>query len=169
MQRSWNKYGKDSFIFNVIEFVEIKENLLIREQHYLDTLNPFGKNGFNNEKIAGSHLGIKHSEETKKKMSESRKGNIFTDQHKEKISIALKGKIKSPDHLRKIGESQKGRIKSDAEISKLSLALKGMPSKRKGRTFGKQNQEWIDKRMLSKKETLKNKKTGAICKQLTIF
>jgi len=78
MQRSWNKYGKDSFIFNVIEFVEIKENLLIREQHYLDTLNPFGKNGFNNEKIAGSHLGIKHSEETKKKMSESRLSSTLT-------------------------------------------------------------------------------------------
>jgi hypothetical protein len=33
-----------------------------------------------------------------------------------------------------------------------------MPSKRKGRTFGKQDQDWIDKIMLSKKETLENKK-----------
>lgn len=169
LQRSWNKYGKDNFVFNVIEFVELKENLLIREQYYLDTLNPFDKNGFNNERIAGSPLGFKHSKETKKKMSESGKGKIFTDEHKKKMSESAKGKKKSAEHLRKLGEAGKGRIKTDETRAKLSLALKGMPSKRKGRTFGKQDQEWIDKRMLSKKETLENKKTGVTCKQLMIF
>lgn len=169
MQRAYNKYGKDSFIFEVVELVELKENLLIREQYYMDELNPFGDNGFNNERIAGSKLGFKHTEETKKKMSETRKGRTRTEETKKKMSESAKGKERSAEHSRKLGEASIGRIKTDETRSKLSKALKGMPSKRKGRTFGKQNQEWIDKRMLSKKETLENKKTGATCKQLMIF
>jgi len=39
LQRSWNKYGKNSFVFDIIE--ECKENMLLeREQYYIDTLKP---------------------------------------------------------------------------------------------------------------------------------
>lgn len=38
LQRAWNKYGEDNFIFSVVEECDV-ENLLIIEQKYLD-LNP---------------------------------------------------------------------------------------------------------------------------------
>jgi len=33
LQNSWNKYGEKVFIFEILENVEIKENLIIREQY----------------------------------------------------------------------------------------------------------------------------------------
>lgn len=62
LQRAVNKYGISNFKFIIIEYCE-QEQLLIREQHYLDTLLPV----YNTAKIAGSVLGVKQSEEAKEK------------------------------------------------------------------------------------------------------
>lgn len=40
MQRSWDKYGKETFKLSVLEDVENEDDLIAREQHYIDTLNP---------------------------------------------------------------------------------------------------------------------------------
>jgi group I intron endonuclease len=37
LQRAWDKYGKDNFYFTIVEECE---SILIREQHFLDTLKP---------------------------------------------------------------------------------------------------------------------------------
>lgn len=58
-------------------------------------------------KIAGSNLGYKHTEETKKKMSE-----------------AALGKMVSLETRKKIGVWSKVRIKSDKEKLKLSISAK---------------------------------------------
>lgn len=63
LQLSFNKYGNDCFIFEIIEYCEI-EKLVEREQYYIDTLNP----EYNICRVAYSRLGTKHSEETKKKI-----------------------------------------------------------------------------------------------------
>ena len=38
LQRAYDKYGLDKFVFEVLEYVE-KDMLLEREQYYIDTLN----------------------------------------------------------------------------------------------------------------------------------
>lgn len=65
LQNSWNKHGENAFLFEVIEEVFSKEELVPREQHFIDTLNP----RYNICKIAGSPLGIKHSNEARLNMS----------------------------------------------------------------------------------------------------
>jgi len=71
LQRSWNKYGPANFTFEVIEQCE-KDQCIIREQHYLDTLlfakefiagtdNRFIELGFNNCPTAYNTLGRKRS------------------------------------------------------------------------------------------------------------
>lgn len=74
LQRSWNKYGEENFVFEMIETCEpVKEIILHREQFYIDLLNPY----FNICKIAGiTMLGRKHKESTKKKQSESKRGKL---------------------------------------------------------------------------------------------
>jgi group I intron endonuclease len=66
LQRYYNKY-KDSLQFSII-FVCPKETLIENEQKFIDKLNPY----FNECKVAGSQLGLKRSEEFKKKMSKKR-------------------------------------------------------------------------------------------------
>ncbi len=77
--RAVNKYGEENFIFNIIEECSV-ENVLIREQYYLNELNP----KYNIAKIAGSNLGIKRDEETKLKKSISQKENWLKEDYRKK-------------------------------------------------------------------------------------
>lgn len=115
LQNHYNKYGKDDLVFIIIEPC-LPQFLVIREQYYIDVLNPF----FNIRKIADSNLGISHpvSEETKKKISNSMKGIKRTKEHQDKLNLSAKGrpsKLKgrkagplSLQHCIKIGESKRG-------------------------------------------------------------
>lgn len=69
LQNAYNKYGEHNFEFYMIEFVPDKIFLIEREQFYLDNLKP----KYNCSKIAGSPLGIKHSEQARRNMSEAHK------------------------------------------------------------------------------------------------
>ena len=70
LQNAYNKYGKDNFIFEVISYIEDKTKLINYEQKWLDFFNP----EYNILITAGSPLGTKMSDETRKKISESKKG-----------------------------------------------------------------------------------------------
>lgn len=97
------KYGLDNFTFEVI--VECDENMLDKFEigiiQLYDTTNP--KKGYN--KALGGSYG-KHSDETKAKMTKSRKGKTQSDETKKKISISLKGKPRSDETKKKMSESK---------------------------------------------------------------
>ena len=65
------------------------------------------------EKIKKAKTGVpwgKHSDETKKKISEIRKGIKFSEEHKKKLSIARKKRITTYKTRQKMSKSSKGRI-----------------------------------------------------------
>src|SRR3990172_6151005 len=64
LQADFNKYGEDSFEFEIIEFCE-KEEHLEREQYYIDELNPT----YNIAPTAGNMTGYAHDDATKRKIS----------------------------------------------------------------------------------------------------
>lgn len=64
LQRAWDKYGENSFRFEIVEICA-KDNLLKLEQEYLDMLDV--KNLYNILPIAGSSLGVKRTEKYKLK------------------------------------------------------------------------------------------------------
>jgi len=103
LQNSYNKYG-DVFKFEIIEYCS-SENLVEREQYYIDTLNP----DYNILKEAFSSLGYKHTEKCKRKMSLNRKGKqnslgrILSEETKNKIGK----KIKESGHTLIINENRK--------------------------------------------------------------
>jgi len=53
--------------------------------------------------------GYKHSEETKNKISESKKGKKLPKEHGMKVSKALKGRKLSEEHKRKMSYANKGK------------------------------------------------------------
>jgi|TARA_S200002703_G_scaffold3988_1_gene5415 group I intron endonuclease len=75
LQRAWDKYGKESFVFEFLEETPpIREKILEREQHYLDLYESYDREkGYNINPKASSRLGAKWSEESKKKLSETMK------------------------------------------------------------------------------------------------
>jgi len=71
LQNFFTKHSECVFTFNIIEYCE-KELVVAREQIWLDETQCYNREiGFNACKIAGSVLGMRHSEESKKKMSET--------------------------------------------------------------------------------------------------
>lgn len=79
LQNSWNKHGEDCFQYFILEFCS-EEQLLEREQFYIDTLKPWYNLVLEVERL-------KFTEETKRKMSKSRiegfkKGTVKTYQDK---------------------------------------------------------------------------------------
>lgn len=60
---------------------------------------------FNFTKGGDGSFGFEHSEESRKKMSESHKNKKLSDEHKRKISETQKGKKFSDEHKRKMSES----------------------------------------------------------------
>lgn len=59
LQRGWNKYGKENFVFEILEVVEDKNKVIEREQFYIDTLKPW----YNVRLIAESNFGTKRTKE----------------------------------------------------------------------------------------------------------
>lgn len=134
LQRSFNKYGESSFLFSVMETCT-KENLIEREQHYINLLNP----RYNISKIAGNVLGVKRTEETKLKLSLSHKGQKAwnkgipaTEEQKTESSNRRRGKISgakgkkwSLESKEKLSVSKKGKISHDNRIKVLQFDLQG--------------------------------------------
>ena len=100
LQNSYNKYGKDNFVMILIERCE-KEDLPVREQYYIDSLNP----DYNICTKVEGRWGLTHTEEVKSKIS-----NSVKKYHKEKGH--------SKETKRKISESLKGRKQSLETIEK---------------------------------------------------
>lgn len=70
LQHAWNKYGAEMFEFLVIETVYNPEDLINREQYWLDTLGSYNDLiGFNICKTAESQLGHRWTDEQKKRHS----------------------------------------------------------------------------------------------------
>jgi len=72
LQFAWNKYGEQSFEFEILEMVMFVEHLHEREQYWLDFYQAYDqKKGFNTGKVAQAPwLGRSHTDETKQKLSD---------------------------------------------------------------------------------------------------
>lgn len=75
LQSSWNLYGEEAFLFEIIEFVEDVNKLIELEQMWIDKLDVCNRTkGYNKAPRAGSNLGRKMSKESREKMSKAKSG-----------------------------------------------------------------------------------------------
>ena len=71
LQRAWNKYGENKFVFRILLYCH-KADLIFYEQRAIDLYQVFdSKQGYNLSPTAGSQLGYKHYESTKKKIGKN--------------------------------------------------------------------------------------------------
>lgn len=84
LQYAWNKYSEQNFEFNVLFYTRPEYTLAI-EQILLDELMP----EYNIAKNAEApHQGLRHSEETRKKIGEAGRGRMVKEETKNKLSRA---------------------------------------------------------------------------------
>ena len=104
LQRAWQKYGEKNFEFEIICSCAEDETIEL-EQFFLDTRHP----EYNIAQCAETpFLGMYHTDEARRKMSESGKGHIVSAETRRKISETHKNP--SEETRRKISEAGKGRV-----------------------------------------------------------
>lgn len=113
---AWNKYGEDSFTFEVVEeFEEINKDLLLeKENYYIDLFNSkINTNGYNIRKDCRSQIGYKHTEEAREKM----RGRFVSQETKKKLSEYAKkqvpywnGKKRDAETIEKVRVSKLGKV-----------------------------------------------------------
>lgn len=113
LQFAFNKYKEINFKWEIIEYCKI-EDLLIREQYYLDTFlfaqefiitkdKRFYALGYNCKPIAGASRGWKMTTKSRQRISDSKKGTISWmkgKKHSEKSKKIIKEKRKLQTNLR---------------------------------------------------------------------
>lgn len=115
LQNSWNVYGEENFTFEVVDQANSKDELSKLEIEWmvrLDTINR--EHGYNLVIGPSGFSGLKHSDETKAKMSSSQRGKPKSQEHKDKLSRVVtekfKDKTKHPWYGKKIPDTTKINI-----------------------------------------------------------
>ena len=119
---SFLKYGVNAHIFEVLELCDT-EDLNNRERHYQDLYDSV-VNGLNLLYVKSEHFNGGHSEESKKKISDSKKGKTFTDEHKYKIGLSnsrrvMSAETKEKHRLAGLGRKASPETKEKQRQSKL--------------------------------------------------
>lgn len=127
LQRAWLKYGEDSFRFKPLLVCDIK-HLILYEQLAIDALDP----EYNISKTAGSTLGVKYTDESRRRVSEALKGKMKgrkrTSESVAKTAAAHRGTKRSAETRAKLSEAAIGSKKpprSAEHKAKLSAIHKG--------------------------------------------
>ncbi len=102
LQAAWNKYGENNFMFEIIESVP-KELLMKAEQYWIDLCSVnTSKIGYNKRLQASTNLGIKASEQTRKKLSLAHIGHKRSPETQTKISATQSKPVCQIDSTGKI-------------------------------------------------------------------
>lgn len=143
LHQAYKKYGLECFNKEVIDYYNNENELNQGEIYWIAQFNSTDpKIGYNLTYGGEGKLGCKHSQESKRKMSEAKKGKYCGENH------PMYGKHFSYETRRKMSEAAKGRCgektgmhgKHHSEEAKLKIskALKGIEPWNKGKTHSEE-------------------------------
>lgn len=122
---AFKKYGKSNFYREILEWCDSKEELNIKEEHWIKELNTcnleIGYNlaagGFHN---GGNQLGHKTTQETRQKISLAKKGYIPSNEARYNLSISHTGLKQSNETIEKRLKKTRGKFRSVEQRIRMS-------------------------------------------------
>jgi group I intron endonuclease len=159
LQRAVDKYGIGNFRFSILEEC-ICEELNEREIYWISAYQSNDRRyGYNISPGGDRSLeGYNHSDETRRKLSEMKKGSRLSEEHKRKISIGNKGKVMSDESRAKMSKAQSrenhpmwGRSHSDETKQRMSDAHSGERAHQFGRKKAGSSSQYLGVRKLVQK------------------
>lgn len=159
IKRAIKKYGIENFEKEILySRIQYKEAVDDMEKFAIAKERAKGKAEYNIANGGQSSAGFHHSEEYKRKLSETMKGNTinkgkrYSEETKRKISESKKGTKHSEDWCKKMSEIMKGRHFTEEWKKKISDSKKGDRNPMYGKRYTDE-----EKRLLSEKNKGKNK------------
>lgn len=132
--RAIRKHGAEAFESVIIDECLTREELLEAEKRWIWLLaSNVPEYGYNMTLGGDGVAGLKFSEESKRRMSESHTGRTLSDEHKQKISDAAKRRYQDPSERLKTQEAllkdevrrkMIGRVVNEETRQKMSAAAR---------------------------------------------
>jgi group I intron endonuclease len=121
--RAIAKHGPDAFDRQVIEECSTQEELDAAEIRWIAELGTFGKAGYNLTMGGHGIKGYRHTEDTKRRMSESRKGKKMPEGHRLRLIEYNRNRVVSEETREKMRLARTGIGHSLEACTKISEAL----------------------------------------------
>lgn len=160
LQRSWDKYGEENFVFEIVEELNIQNSNIEKfnnlEIYYIKKLNTKTPHGFNMTDGGEGVLGMLITDEYREKMSKIKKGTKWVDGQREKFSELMKtnhpmkGKKHTEETKLKMSKSQAGRKHSEETKKKISESNSGDKNKCRGRKSSDETKNKLKKSLIGK-------------------
>lgn len=172
LQRAWDRYGEQALAFEVIEEISrgqksergFAQVLSEREQFHmgvLRTTDPLF--GYNVSPRAGSQLGYRHSEESRRRMSEAGRGRILPEKWRQNIADSMKAKGITRSRAERDRLSiRRAQLRKEEVFGALDMYEEGMPQEKiaerfeislpamnkiiRGRSYCRVGEEWCRSR-----------------------
>lgn len=125
--RALFKYGEDNFTWEILEYCDSKEELDEMEFHYINQFRSLRPEGYNMTLGGDGMIGFKFNQETRKKMSDIRKGRKMSEEARQKL------------------------IANHADFSGKNNPMYGITSPMKGKNHTKETKVKISNKLLGKK------------------
>jgi len=119
ISRAIQKYSKYDFVYGIVEEVEDKNFLDVREQYWIKFYDTV-ENGFNIKEGGKCARGFKQSQSSIEKRKQKLIRKSLTEEHKQKLSKAHKGKILSKETVDKMIAYRTGRNLTESCKEKIS-------------------------------------------------
>ena len=157
LYNSFIKYGVQNHIFSFIKHCS-KDELTKWERHFQDVYNSV-KSGLNCILVSTDDFSGGHSEESKKKISDSLKGREFSEEHKARISIGNSKRKITDEHRKNLGNGNRGKKFSEEWVEKLRKSQTGKTKSEEtknkirqsltGRTFSEEHKAKLKNRVIT--------------------
>jgi len=131
LQRAFDRYGREVFVFEILEELTTRDECILSEQFYLDHEDPnYNMSSLARGGIASGTMAAEVRNAISIRMKALWLDLDFRQRHsmpKPKVRIALKGRHLTDECRRKISEAKKGHSCSEETRRKISQAKKGRP------------------------------------------
>lgn len=121
LQRAWDKYGAQAFVFSILEVIESDNDLVTAEQKWMDAYQSYDdRYGYNICRTAGSTLGREMSDKAKAALLAANLGRPLSAEHRAKMSARRLGKPLSEKTKARVSAALKGKPKSAEAVARQS-------------------------------------------------
>ena len=126
LQSAWEKYGQDSFKFDLLETLIdcTNDELTLREQYWIDCYGGLNSKNTYNKREAGN-------------------SGTFSEEVKQRICESVRGRTMSEDAKEKLRQANLGRHHTEETKQKISASMKGCPGNNLGKPLSEETKQKI--------------------------